>query len=1013
MATNGDIDAIRAQLAGRNGDGLWKSLEELSQSPQFPAFLERDLPRLAPLWRAPVNRRDALRLIGASLALSGLAGCGRPPPERILPYVEQPERVVPGKPLFYATSLTHAGYARGALVETHMGRPTKVEGNPAHPASLGATDIFMQAAVLDLYDPDRSPAVRRHGSISTWTVFLAEVADLRARLRRVDGAGLRILTGAHSSPTLAAQLGALSAQFPEARRHVHEPGARDAPRRGARSVFGQAFDTIYRLDRARVIVSLDGDFLAGMPGCLAYARQFADLRRAARIADAGRMSRLYAAEATPTLTGAMADRRIGLPARSIGALAHALAAELGIASPAAAGTLPEAARSWLRDAARDLLANAGAAAVIPGDQQPPAVHALVQRINERLGNTGRAVLHIDTVAAPADRAGTLAELVEDMAAGQVTALVVLDCNPAYTSPLAPELARLLDRLPFSAHFGLYVDETARHCAWHVPARHELESWSDARAYDGTASLVQPLITPLYAGVDRLGFVAALAGELETGAHDILQRYWRTRRGAGGFERWWRSSLERGVIEGSAFAIRSPALRGAVEELPPSPESSAGYELQVRLDPGVWDGRYANNAWLQELPKPLTKLTWDNAAMLAPADAAALGVARGDLLLLKIGDTAVEAPAWPLPGQPRGSIAVHLGYGRTQAGGIGSGRGFDAYPLLAPDGGVPWLREGITVQATGRRMPLATTQHHHDMEGRDLVRRMTLEAFRRDPRQLEQDATAQPPAESLYPPYDYSDNRAWAMVIDLNACIGCSACVVACQAENSSPVVGKHEVLRGHEMHWLRVDRYYEGTADEPRTLFQPVPCMHCEKAPCEYVCPVGATVHDSEGLNVMVYNRCIGTRDCSQNCPYKVRRFNWLDYTYDQERRGTLAALRNPDVSVRSRGVMEKCTYCVQRISAARIDAKKEGRPIGDGEVVTACQGACPTRAIVFGDRNDPGSGVARARANPLNYTLLAELNTRPRTTYLARVRNPGSDAGGASPADGDDGATGDGDADE
>jgi molybdopterin-containing oxidoreductase family iron-sulfur binding subunit len=932
------------------------------------------------------QRRGFLKIMAASMALAG-AGCKGPPQEKIVPYVNMPENMVPGQPLFYATAFTRRGYAQGVLVECNMGRPTKVEGNPHHPSSLGATDAFTQASILQLWDPDRSQAVHAAGMISTWEAFQTALAQQQAGWDADGGRGLRILAGTVGSPTLAGQVAGLVERYPDARWHAYEPLHDDLGLEAARLAFGQPADTVYRFDAAAIVVCLDADVFGDWPGAIRYARDFMRQRRSDAPAFS---SRLYALESNPGLTGAIADNRLALAPRQIEALAWRLAARLGLPGippglPPVPG--PEAAR-WEMVLAKRLAAHRGASLVVAGGAMSAATRALAHRLNDFLGNTGQTVMRIAPIeAAPQNHADSVAVLAADMHAGAVRALIILDANPVYTAPADIDFAGALAKVPFSVHLGLYRDETARSASWHIPLSHAYEAWSDALAHDGSATIAQPVIAPLYDSRSAHELLAVLTHDEPRLGHDLVRRYWSRRQGTPGFEGFWQEALWRGIVPGSAH----PPLRlGAASPQPrlPLPPSFDSPPLAgiFAPDPASGDGDFANNAWLQELPRPLTKLTWDNAALLSTATAGALGLETGDVVRLGVaGDPKVriEAPVWVLPGHADGTLTLPLGYGRRAAGRVGNGVGFDAYRLRtrASAGGA----FALSLEKTGRRHAFATTQNHARMEGRDIVRTAPLEEFRRHPHFANDARRERVPDKSLYPPVPYPDHK-WGMAIDLNACIGCNACTIACQAENNIPVVGKEQVIRGREMHWIRVDRYYSGPDARPRTLFQPVPCMHCENAPCEEVCPVGATVHDSGGLNVQVYNRCVGTRFCSNNCPYKVRRFNFLQYANTGI--ASLKALQNPDVTVRRRGVMEKCNYCLQRITRARLDAEKLRRPLRDGEVVTACQAVCPTAAIVFGDLNDPASRVNRAKASPLDYTLLAELNTRPRTTYAARVIN-------------------------
>ncbi|MDB5385257.1 MAG: molybdopterin oxidoreductase, iron-sulfur binding subunit [Planctomycetaceae bacterium] len=1002
-----DWNALRDRTNGPAGEEpLWRSLDELSAAPEFFDYLHREFPRQAGEWTDPATRRSFLKLMAASLGLAGvgLSGCVRQPEEKIVPYVRQPEDAVPGKPAFYATCTTLGGYATGLLVESHLGRPTKIEGNPEHPASLGATDIFAQASILSLYDPDRSQTVMRAGRISTWsellTLITAELPALRAR----HGRGLAILTETITSPTLADQLQTLIKELPEARWHQYEPLSRDNVRAGAKQAFGEYVETIYHFDRADVVLTLDAEFLTNMPGNLRYAREFMDHRRLARTTVPSgnskiEMNRLYAVESTPGLTGAAADHRLPLRASEIEGLTRALAARLGVEVTGSIKDAPNGIpKDWFATLIADLHAHQGSSLVIAGDGQPSHVHALVHAINRQLKNVGRTVEYIPPVAAePVDQLGSLRELIDRMQQGDVKLLVILGGNPVYTAPGELEFATAVERVDLRIHLAPYFDETSSLSHWHVPSSHELEAWGDARAFDGTATIQQPLIAPLFSSKTAHDLVAALAGHPEQTAYQIIQKYWTQRLGSNGFLKRWKRAVHDGVVAGTRADSRKPEWK-FVDQIFPAESTSdltashgkQGLEITFGPDPTIWDGRFANSGWLQELPKPITKLTWDNAAFVSPQTAERLGISNQELVDLSLGERTLRVPVWIVPGQPNNSISLSLGYGRTHCGRIGKDVGVNASDLRPARHA--WFATGVEVTPTGARYPLSVTQNHHSMEGRDLVRVATLAEFTIQPEFIDLEHRHPEQSPTLYAKYEESEN-AWGMVIDQTACIGCNACVVACQAENNIPIVGKEQISIGREMHWLRIDRYYRGEIDAPDTYFQPVMCVHCENAPCELVCPVAATVHSHEGLNQMVYNRCVGTRYCSNNCPYKVRRFNFLDYdahfNYGGEQASALKLLRNPDVTVRSRGVMEKCTYCIQRISEAKIEAQKENRPVRDGEIVTACQQSCPTQAIVFGNIRDPKSGVAKLKESPLNYSLLGELNTLPRTTHLARIRNP------------------------
>ncbi|HKF44770.1 MAG TPA: 4Fe-4S dicluster domain-containing protein [Thermoanaerobaculia bacterium] len=957
---------------------FWRSLEELEGIERREETSQEAL-----AWAKGMDRRELFKFGGVSLALAGLTACTRQPTEKIIPYVRQPEEIKPGTPLFFATAMPLSGYATGLLVESHMGRPTKVEGNPLHPASLGATDLFSQASIYGLYDPDRSQSLTYLGEIRAWPAFLSAMRLAVEKAREKKGAGLRILTETVGSPTLGAQLRALLMELPEAKWHQWEPANRDNAWAGAAMAFGQPLDPVLDVSKADVILSLDADFFSCGPGHLKSVADFAARRRTR---NRTAMNRLYCVEAAPGVTGASADHRLPMRASQVEAFARTVAALVGGGGGGASSASP-----FAQAVAEDLKAHRGKSLVVAGDYQPPAVHAIAHALNDALGNTGQTVSWIEPIPVkPESHADSFRRLVADMESGAVETLVIVGGNPAFTAPGDLGFAKALDKVKVSAHLSLHQDETSTLCRWHVPEAHYLESWSDARAFDGTASILQPLIAPLYGGKTAHEVIAALTSQPERTSYEIVRDYWKDRMG-GDFEGAWRRALHDGVIEGSASArktVRAGSTTGREGQAPPLRHEAGGrtdLEIQFRADPTVYDGRFANNGWLQELPKAVTKLTWDNAVLLAPATAKKLNVASEDVLRLTWDGRSVEAPAWIVPGHAEDSATLHFGYGRTHAGTLGSKTGFSASALQSSKalaGG-----SGLEIAKAGRTYALVTTQHHQNMEGRAIVRAATLEEFEKTPEFAHEMEEAPGPEESMYahyPPHEY----AWAMAIDLNACTGCGACTLACQAENNIPTVGKKEVSRGHAMHWIRVDRYFEGSEANPATYHQPVPCMHCENAPCELVCPVGATVHSAEGLNDMVYNRCVGTRYCANNCPYKVRHFNYFHYG-TQFRPPSMRMLANPEVTVRWRGVMEKCTYCVQRITVAKIGAEKENRRVRDGEIVTACQQACPAKAIVFGDLADASSEVSNARKSPANYGLLEDLGTRPRTTYLAAVRNP------------------------
>jgi len=992
-----DLSTVKAQFEKATGPEYWRSLEELAGSEEFQEMLHREFPKGASEWLDSFSRRGFLKTMGASLALAGLTGCTKMPITEIVPYVRQPENIVPGRPMFYATAFTLSGYASPILVESHLFRPTKVEGNPQHPASLGGTDVYAQASLLDLYDPDRAQNITYLGDVRSWNAFLEALRGPLSAEKSMAGGGVRILTQTVTSPTLAAQIRDYLAANPQAKWHVYEPINRDNVYEGAKLAFGEPVETRYDLSKADVIVSLDADFLyAGFPGSARYTRDFA----ARRNPDAN-MNRLYVVESTPSSTGMKADHRVPVRASDVAAHAQTIASLIGVK----VGEIgPPGESAFIKAVATDLASHRGSSVVIAGDHQPPAVHALAHAINDALGNVGRTVFYTEPVDAnPVNRNQSLHELVEDIRAGKVDLLLILGGNPAYDAPAELDFASALksNAVALKVFLGSHRNETAELCQWHVPEAHYLESWSDARAYDGTVSIIQPLIEPLYGGKSAHELVAILTGQSGVSDRDLVQQYWQKQHTGADFDAFWRKSLHDGWIEGAALATKQgkfdlSRLNLAKESISiTAPRETGVYELNFRRDPSIYDGRFSNNGWLQELPKPLTKLTWDNPIMIGPAMAERLKLNFKDVAELEFNGKKVKGAVWIQAGHPDNSITVFLGYGRTRAGRVGTGTGFDVYPLRTRQ--APWFADGAKLTPTGETYNLASTQGYQSMETPDgskrpLVQERSLEEYKKEPNFAKE---GEPPPElTLYkPPVDYSKEMySWGMAIDLNACVGCNNCIVACQSENNIAVVGKEQTLRGRHMHWLRVDTYYNGPRENPKGFFQPLPCMQCENAPCELVCPVQATIHSTEGLNDMVYNRCVGTRYCSNNCPYKVRRFNFL--LFQDWETPQFKLMRNPDVTVRSRGVMEKCTYCVQRISEKRIDTEtasvRKGKDIRIGdELQTACQQSCPANAIVFGNLNDPNSLVNKWKAQARNYSLLGELNTRPRTTYLAEVRNP------------------------
>lgn len=1008
-------ELVQIQL-GPESEGrprFWRSLDELNHSESFERELHREFPEGGGVLDE-ISRRGFFKLLGASAAVAGMAGCTKLPIEAIVPYVVQPEEIVPGKPLFFATNMELGGYALSVLARSNEGRPTKLEGNPEHPVSLGATDVFTQGALYDLYDPYRPDTNSYFGDSRPWAEFVGAMQAPITSQRANGGAGLRILTQAVGSPTLGAQLRTVAKDFPKMKWHTWEPVTRDGVRGGSQMAFGRQVETVYNLENADVIVALDSDFLnGGFPGFTLYARQYASRRNPD---DSRGMARLYAIESTPSVTGFKADHRLPVKALDIEQYARALASRLGVGN--AGGQINNGHAAWLDGLAKDLQAHRGAAVIIPGEYQPASVHALCHAINDALGAPGKTVSYTEPVLEnPVDMVASVRELVADMNAGHVEMLVILGGNPVFDAPADLGFKDALQKVGLRIHHNLYRNETTDLCQWFINGTHFLEEWSDGRAVNGMASIRQPLIAPLYGSHSAHEVLAIFNGQPDVSGYDLVRAFWKTQYTGADFEEFWRRSVHDGFLKGSEFKpVAVKANAGALSAAPAQPQNGGGLEIVFRHDPAVYDGRWADNAWLQECPKPLTKHVWENVVLLSPATAKKLigfdGGQHTKIVTVEYRGKKVDAPVWVQVGHPDDSVTVYFGYGRVHSGRTGSGKGFDAYQLRFSD--APFFGTGAKITDTGDMYDIASTQGYQvldlqNAEGRDVVRAATYEEYKKDP-DFAHRRTEAPKydEETLYPNYYYQSSGnsgnpekqwerhgaagyRWGMSIDMNSCVGCNACIVACQAENNVAVVGKEQVLRGRHMHWLRVDIYYEGDPANPQAFFEPMPCMQCEDAPCELVCPVGATVHSSEGLNDMVYNRCVGTRYCSNNCPWKVRRFNFLLFSDAAWSSPTLKMLQNPEVTVRSRGVMEKCSYCVQRITKARITAEEQDRRVRDGEILTACQEVCPANAIVFGDLDDPQSQVNKLKQNQRNFGVLEQLNTRPRTTYLAAVSNPNS----------------------
>jgi MoCo/4Fe-4S cofactor protein with predicted Tat translocation signal len=1058
-----NFSLLRDKILAQEGREYWRSVEEFVDAPEFAEFVSREYPHEVEEWDNSLSRRNFVKVMGASLALAGLSGCVIQPNEQIVPYTKSPVGMLPGKPNFYATAMSLGGVAVGLLAKSFEGRPIKVEGNPDHPGSQGATDVYAQASILGMYDPDRSQQITYRGYPKTWETFMSELRAAIEENRKDGGAGVRFLTETVTSPTLIDQFTKLKAELPNSKWVQYEPVNADNAMAGAKMAFGSPVQTVYKFDKAERILSLDCDLFSSFN--VGYIKDYAKGRNYSE--EHKQINRLYCVETTSTITGAKADHRIAVkPSRMI-EIAKVIGQALGVAD---ADTTYSEHNAWIAAMAKDLLAHKGKSLVVAGANQPPIVHALAHSMNAKLGNVGQTVVYAEPFSPNSDKTQVdqLRELITEIDSGQVKMLVIIGGNPVYNTPADLKLdAARMNKVPLRLHLGLYADETAEYCHWHVHEKHYLEGWSDARAHDGTATICQPLIQPLYDGKSVHEVVQLFFKEnFDKKDLDIVKAYWsaqssltarpaaaaasataaNTAHGANTTEHGantavsnsntakpaaaantaaaaapassnvedaWRRAVHNGVIANSAATPKSVTANTAflTQQLPAKP-ASGELEISILPDPCVYDGRFTNNGWLQELPNPLNKVTWDNVALISPRTARRLkintgndedefsGGARGtsfintrgsnmnsDLVTLTYQGGKIDKPVpmWISPGQPDDVITVFMGYGRTRAGRIGTGLGYNAFDVRRSDA----MDSGFgSIAATGEQTSIASTQIHFNMEGRDILRVWDLEEFEKNPEMGHQHNEYD---KSMYP-YEqhqatYDANHKWGMTIDLNSCVGCNACVLACQSENNIPVVGKEQVERHRAMHWMRVDAYFSGDIEDAEgPAFQPVLCQQCEQAPCEVVCPVHATVHSAEGLNDMVYNRCVGTRYCSNNCPYKVRRFNFL--LYQDWNTPQYKLMRNPEVSIRSRGVMEKCTYCTQRISAARIEAQKDGRPIRDGEIVTACQSVCPTNAIVFGDMHDKDSAIAKSKKDHRNYNLLNELNTQPRTTYLAALKN-------------------------
>jgi Fe-S-cluster-containing dehydrogenase component/anaerobic selenocysteine-containing dehydrogenase len=1027
----------------------WRSLEDHDGTlaaivDEFPG--QADVAASAALIPATkLARRKFAGILGASTALAGLTstGCLRKPVEHILPFAKRPEDMIPGEAIYYATAYQVGTSVLGLLVESQDGRPTKVEGNPRHANSSGATDMWAQGSVLNLYDPDRCRVPHRLGAdgkhgVSDWDTTIEELGATIKELRGNQGAGVALVIPTVLSPTYRSALRTFKDKFAKAKIILSDAAGASNGIAGAEMIGGPGTRATFHLTGAKVIAAFDSDFIGTEQDHVRLQREYADGRAAFNTEDAANISRLYAIEPHFTITGAQADHRLRVRGAEVGGLLVALASELfgahslrlppggeGLIAALPKPELSPEHSKFIAALARDLntakTARRGTA-VLVGERQPAWAHALGILINYALGNGGNTVRlrQDDQVVATEDLAALAAGLTD----GSITQVLCLETNPAYDAPGELGLAEAL-KGKVLVHLGSHMDETGRLATWCLPLSHYLESWGDLEAADSTISIVQPLIAPLHPkSRSALELLSWMTNDSEFDGYTLVKDYWSTALGTMFSDRTWRRWLHDGVVQGVPRAGGSPSPRdmSALIAALGKADVAAGdkFEVNFHIDPKLADGRHANNGWLQEAPHPMTKLTWDNAAYISIETARKLKVENCDLINIMVGGRSVVAPVWIAPGQAEDTVSLNLGYGRRELGGVANGAGVDAYALQASAN--PWFVSGAEVAKFGGRRLVYSTQDHGSLDPgvdpaspkddsvgsnpgrgypvRPIVRETTVEGFKADPDFSQKgDLIAKANLKSLWDHNTHPDFgppafvglQQWGMVIDLNKCTGCTACTVACVAENNIPVVGRKEVGNGREMHWIRLDRYYTGPKEAPQAIVQPMLCQHCETAPCENVCPVAATAHSPEGLNDMAYNRCIGTRYCANNCPYKVRRFNFFNFNKDPVNDHELVRMvKNPDVTIRFRGVIEKCSYCVQRIQEAKIQAHTAGEAsVKDGVIVTACQQVCPSRAIEFGDVADPETRVSKTKTSTRNYGVLSDLNTRPRTTYLARVRNP------------------------
>lgn len=1001
-----------------NQTTYWKSLNELAQNEEYKKFVEREFPEDATELNDDVSRRSFLKVMGASIALAGFASC-RKPVQKILPYSRQPEDLILGEPLYYATSMPMQDSVTGLLITNHEGRPNKIEGNEDHPSSAGRTSIFHQASMLSLYDPDRSRSPVYNGEKVSKEDFI-QFASSHFENREQT---VLFIDEATSSPTYHRLKQNLLEEFPNAEWVTYEPFSDDNRIEGTFQAFGERLRTVPHYEKADVVIALDDDFMS--PHASSNSVQNSVTLTARRKVEStdDSMSRIYAVENAVTSTGSYADHRLRLKTSQIAPFTYALAARLsetvtGLSAFSAVNN-EFTSHTWIRVLADELIANRARSVVTAGRDHSPELHAVVAAINHALDNTGNTVTyHRLPYRSDRNELEAFISAVEKMRSGEYDTVVLVGTNIHFTAPADLRIDEALSTVPVTIHLSEHKDETSKACSWHVNRSHYIESWGDGLSFTGQRSVIQPQILPLFGGVSEIEFLnLLLTGEMESG-HNLVQETWRPWLSSD-FRREWEEILHNGVDAESTFQEVSVSLRDSLEITLQEPLN--GMELTLKPDSRIFDGRFANNGWLQELPEPMTKITWDNVALMSAVTARSIGInpdrsfRNNDVPMVKItaGNTTLEIPAWIEPGHADNSVTLTVGYGRNGLGRVADGVGVNTYPLRTTSA-LTFM--SATVEPAGRTYEVACVQDHHSLEGRDMIRTATLDQYRENPdfatfesfhgfevpgmKEARAKGDERGPISLFTETYGPDYQPQWGMAIDLNACFGCGVCTIACQAENNIPVIGKREVGRRRIMHWIRTDRYYEGDPDNPSVYHQPVPCMHCELAPCEQVCPVAATTHSDDGINQMTYNRCIGTRYCANNCPFKVRRFNYFNYTKEYLTTGDdpeiIQMAMNPDVTVRFRGVIEKCTYCVQRVNRGKIASKiaTGSRKPEDGTVKTACQQACPANAITFGDLTDENSIISKTKRNDRNYVMLEEINVRPRTSYLARLTNKNPELG-------------------